>query len=101
MLSIVVWLLLLQYVRASGQPPAAGATKQRPNPYVAQFQTAAGTAPASAAGGVAFGSAAAAAAAPSGGGVFGAAAGGGSKPLFGKAAQQPQQQQQGFGSAGG
>lgn len=100
MLSIVVWLLLLQYVRASGQPPAAGATKQRPNPYVAQFQTAAGTAPASAAGGVAFGSAAAAAA-PSGGGVFGAAAGGGSKPLFGKAAQQPQQQQQGFGSAGG
>ena len=77
-------MLSWQYVRTSGYPPAAGATKQRPNPYVAQFQAAAGgtAGPAAAAGG--FGA---------------AAAGGGGKPLFGKAAQQ-EQQQQGFGSAG-
>lgn len=78
----------MQYVRSTGRLPAAGGTKQRPNPYVAMFQQAAGTAaaaPSAAAGSVAFGSAAAAA----GGGA------GGSGVAFGRAAQQ-----QGFGSGG-
>lgn len=78
----------MQYVVSKGQPPAAGATKQRANPYVAQFQQ---QAPG--------GAVAAAMPAAAGGAAFGAAAAaGGSKPLFGKAAQQPQQQ--GFGGAG-